>query len=91
MQRVPRWWPRLSGYREAMNGTRFNWRRVVAKEYNTTFILAAALVCVHFWGNYSVLGASVLPSRYWFLGAGLVWFSLYFTVREMKKRGYLHE
>jgi protein-S-isoprenylcysteine O-methyltransferase Ste14 len=33
---TPRWWPRLSGFREATAGIPFNWRRVVIKEYTTT-------------------------------------------------------
>jgi protein-S-isoprenylcysteine O-methyltransferase Ste14 len=33
--RVPRWWVRLGGFRESMEGMEFNWRRVVIKEYGS--------------------------------------------------------
>jgi protein-S-isoprenylcysteine O-methyltransferase Ste14 len=33
--RVPRWWVRLGGFRESMEGMVFNWRRVVLKEYGS--------------------------------------------------------
>ena len=33
--RVPRWWVRLGGFRESMEGMEFNWRRVVLKEYGS--------------------------------------------------------
>jgi protein-S-isoprenylcysteine O-methyltransferase Ste14 len=33
--RVPRWWPRLRGLRESLDGMAFNWRRVVLKEYGS--------------------------------------------------------
>lgn len=33
--RVPRWWVRLGGFRESMEGMEFNWRRVVVKEYGS--------------------------------------------------------
>ena len=33
--RVPRWWVRLGGFRESMEGMAFNWRRVVLKEYGS--------------------------------------------------------
>ncbi len=41
---VPRWFPRLRGLRESLDGMRFNWRRVVSKEYGSTFAWTAAVV-----------------------------------------------
>jgi protein-S-isoprenylcysteine O-methyltransferase Ste14 len=34
---VPRWWPRLTGLSGSLEGITFNWRRVVLKEYGSTF------------------------------------------------------
>jgi protein-S-isoprenylcysteine O-methyltransferase Ste14 len=34
---VPRWLPRFAGIRVSLDGIRFNWRRVVLKEYGSTF------------------------------------------------------
>jgi protein-S-isoprenylcysteine O-methyltransferase Ste14 len=31
---VPRWWPRLRGIKETLARTRFNWTRVLVKEYS---------------------------------------------------------
>jgi protein-S-isoprenylcysteine O-methyltransferase Ste14 len=42
--RVPRWWVRLGGFRQSMEGMAFNWRRVVLKEYGSwAYWVAAAL------------------------------------------------
>jgi protein-S-isoprenylcysteine O-methyltransferase Ste14 len=41
---VPRWLPRIRGLRQSMEGTRFNWRRVVLKEYTSTFTWMAGAV-----------------------------------------------
>ena len=43
--RVPRWRIRLRGFRASMEGTAFNWRRVVLKEYGSAaYWIAAAFV-----------------------------------------------
>jgi protein-S-isoprenylcysteine O-methyltransferase Ste14 len=44
MRDVPRWWPKLSGLRESLDGMRFNWRRVILKEYGSTFAWMAGAV-----------------------------------------------
>ena len=41
---VPRWVPRLHGLRESIAGMRFNWRRVVLKEYGSTFAWSATAI-----------------------------------------------
>lgn len=43
---VPRWLLRLAGLSESLQGMRFNWRRVVVKEYGTTFTLAATVLAL---------------------------------------------
>lgn len=44
MRDVPRWIPRLRGLRASLTGMRFNWRRVILKEYGSTFAWAAGAV-----------------------------------------------
>jgi protein-S-isoprenylcysteine O-methyltransferase Ste14 len=44
MRAVPRWVPRLRGLRESLSGVRFNWRRVVLKEYTSTYTWMAIAV-----------------------------------------------
>lgn len=44
MQRVNRWLPSLSGLGQTLSSMHFNWRRVLLKEYNSTFIWMGAAV-----------------------------------------------
>ena len=90
-RRVNRWWPRLSGFRQSVAGMRFNWQRVLVKEYNTTFILVGALICLRLWGEYVVLGESALPSRNTFIAGLVAWCVLYVGVRALKKSGYVRD
>ncbi len=90
-RRVNRWWPRLTLFRSSVSGMHFNWKRVLLKEYNTTFILVALMVCLYIWTQYSVQGASALPSPSVFLAGVLAWALLYLTVRSLKKSGYVRE
>jgi protein-S-isoprenylcysteine O-methyltransferase Ste14 len=90
-RRVNRWWPRLTQFRRSVSAMRFNWKRVLIKEYNTTFILVGLLVCLYIWTQYSVQGAGALPSRSAFLAGVLAWAMLYLTVRGLKKSGYVRE
>lgn len=90
-RRVNRWWPRLTGFRRSIDGMRFNWQRVLVKEYSTTFILLGALVCLRVWSEYSVIGASALPSRNAFIVGVVAWAALYLAVRALKKSGYVRD
>jgi protein-S-isoprenylcysteine O-methyltransferase Ste14 len=56
--RVPRWVPRLSGLASTVSGMRFDWRRVVSKEYAATFdwfSAVAVVVLLNLW-RANVLG-----------------------------------
>ena len=44
MRAVPRWLPRFRGLRQSLSGVRFNWRRVVLKEYTSTYTWMAIAV-----------------------------------------------
>lgn len=43
---VPRWIPRFTGLSKSIEGMRFNWRRVIVKEYGTTFTLVATVLAL---------------------------------------------
>lgn len=88
-QRVSRWIPRFSGWHSAVAGMRFNWRRVVVKEYNTIFVVALALPTVKLWADYQVLGPLVLPATGSLGIVFAVWLASYLTVRTAKKTGYI--
>lgn len=90
-RRVNRWWPRLTGFRSAVSGMRFNWKRVLVKEYNTTFILLGALFCLRVWSEYSVLGTGALPSRTSLIAGAVAWAASYLAVRALKKSGYVRD
>ena len=87
--RVNRWWPRLTGFRGSVAGMRFNWKRVLVKEYNTTFLLFGALLCLWLWSEYCVVGASALPSLSRFMAGAVLWVALYLGVRTLKKSDYI--
>lgn len=41
---VPRWFPRLRGLGQSLEGMRFNWKRVLSKEYGSTFAWTAGAI-----------------------------------------------
>lgn len=86
--RVPRWALRLGKLKD-LEWRRFNWRRVVVKEYNTTFGLLSRLCVLGLWRDYMAYGRAALPDAapLW-LAVGL-WLLLYAAVRFAKKSGYL--
>ena len=88
-RRVNRWWPRFAGFRATVSGHRFNWSRVVVKEYGTFLLLAGALLVIHLWGIYSIEGAAALPSNAVIGGGALVWAALYLGIRQLKVSGYV--
>jgi protein-S-isoprenylcysteine O-methyltransferase Ste14 len=88
-RRVNRWWPRWTGFSRSVEGMRFNWGRLVVKEFNTAFVVAAALPGLAIWSNYHVVGASGLPPTPYLIAGALVWLTLYLAVRTLKKTGRL--
>jgi protein-S-isoprenylcysteine O-methyltransferase Ste14 len=88
-RRVRRWIPRLHGWRRAVAGMRFNWRRVLVKEYNTMFVVLLTLVTVQLWADYQVLGSPALPAPATMALAFIAWLGGYLAVRTAKKTGYV--
>lgn len=83
--RVNRWWPRWAGWKESVRDMRFNWGRVLVKEYNTLFMLLLALVALRLWCDWRITG-SVPPPPY--LASGFAcWLAGYLLVRGLKKSG----
>lgn len=89
VSRVNRLWPNWRGYRKTIEDMTFRWRRVVSKEYGTTFGWLYAAVGIRIWTLYYTDAAryhreiQVLLAMF----AGL--FLLYALVRWMKKSGRL--
>jgi len=88
-RRVNRWWPRWAGFSRSVEGMRFNWKRVLVKEFNTIFIVVVALACLEVLSEFSVNGTSGLPPTQYLIAGAFVWLSLYLLVRTLKKTGRL--
>jgi protein-S-isoprenylcysteine O-methyltransferase Ste14 len=90
-RRVPRWIPSLRGLSTTLRGTRFDWLKVLRKEYGTPFAWVSGLLVLLVWEHVSAAGAS--PIGRVELGAILViWIALaiaYLVVRTLKLSGRL--
>ena len=89
-QRVPRFLPSLTGLRATVTGMRFDWRRVLRKEYGTTFSGLTGILVLLLWDRAQVLGAAsakqALPA---FLALWLPLLAAYLWIRYLKKKGSL--
>ena len=87
--RVPRWIPRLAGLGATLGSMRFNWTRVVVKEYGSaaTWVIGACLLLT--WRGIAA-GAPLAQASPWLVVAlgALVAASV---VRVLKKSGRLRE
>ena len=60
--KVPRLIPHLGGLTRPAGDARFNWRRLIVKEYGTIFATLLAVFLATFWDDYRILGPAALPS-----------------------------
>lgn len=87
--RVNRWLPNWKGIRQSVAAMRFNWQRVLVKEYNTIFAVLAVLLFIQTWTRVGEGGMS--EARWiWSIGIGCVLLAGYLTVRALKKKRLLH-
>ena len=90
--RVNRIVPKCSGLRQTMRGMEFNWKRLINKEYGTTFIWLMALFAVtlkNVWHDY---GDNPQRPIVWVLVSALILVTLaYGAARYFKKSGLLQE
>ena len=68
---------------------RFNWQRVVVKEYNTLFISLALLVGLKVWSDYRANDPCGVCRPEYLVVSALAWLALYLIVRGLKKSGRL--
>lgn len=54
--RVNRWWPDLRGFSASVKDMNFSWRRVLSKEYGTTFGWIYAAIGLRAWSLYWAQG-----------------------------------
>jgi protein-S-isoprenylcysteine O-methyltransferase Ste14 len=87
---VPRFVLRLRGLRATLTGMRFDWLRLLRKEYGTTFSGLTGILGLLLWDAYQVLGgASVRRAIPAVLAVWLPLAIAYLTVLCLKKRGAL--
>ena len=80
-RRVPRWWPRLAGLRATFAAMRFNWTRVLIKEYSAPLGWTLPIVLIGLWNIHQTTGLDARPvavAVLWtLLGAvALIWLTL---------------
>jgi len=85
-RQVPRYLPRLRGIGETMRGMRFNWKRLVRKEYGAAFAWMTTALGLIYWENFRARGAEasrgVLAVV---LGVWAVLLIAYLSARFLKK------
>ena len=90
--RVNRFWPRFSGFRETLTGMQFSWRRVISAEYGSTFVWLEAYLLATIQNLYEsgrgTSHASAITLLWTFTGVG---FAAYLAARILKKTGRLAE
>jgi protein-S-isoprenylcysteine O-methyltransferase Ste14 len=88
--RVPRYRVRLGGLGATLRSMEFDWRRLVRKEYGSTFSGATAILVMLLWEAWRQGGEAAMQTRLAALGP--VWgvlAALYLLARWMKKSGRL--
>ena len=87
--RVNRWIPDWSGLSASIGAMRFDWRRVVVKEYNTLFGVLSGLLVVQTWTR--VVEQDLTQTRLvWTLAAAGALIAAYLLVRRLKKTRALY-
>ena len=84
-RRVNRFLPNFSGISKSVEGMRFDWRRVIRKEYGTIFANIATVVAVLAWKQHRLTGKASIPLMLVLIPA----LAAYFWARYMKKSGRL--
>lgn len=83
---VPRWWPRLRGLRETFAKTRFNWTRVLVKEYSAPLGWTLPIVLIGLYNMRAAKDAAQRPEATAVLwGVLLAATCLWATLGFMKK------
>lgn len=89
-RRVPRVVPSLRGLRQTLEGMEFDWKRLVRKEYGSTYAGICAILVLLVWESYYFQGYP--GCRGTLIAALAVWVPVtvaYLTARYLKKSGAL--
>jgi protein-S-isoprenylcysteine O-methyltransferase Ste14 len=83
---VPRWIPKLSNLKNSISGMKFNFKRVIIKDYTTISNTVFALILINLYEHYLYhKNFSITPFALGILGC----FILLAAVYVMKKSGYI--
>lgn len=89
-RRVPRLGLRLAGLRSTVRSMPFRWKRLVRKEYGTTFAWLTAFLALIAWERVTAVGRAAADPTLRVLVALWIGFGvLYLTARLLKKTGRL--
>ena len=89
-KKVNRWIPDLRGIGKTMGSMTFKWKRVIIREYNSTYIWLTGAVLItikHFYNHKEQFGLS--PNLMTFVTILFVLLFLYLFARYLKKSGTL--
>lgn len=88
--RVNRFVPDFTGIRKSLEGMRFKWKRLISKEYGTTFVWISSVILLMMWETYSAFGYQA--KREDILGLARLFIPViiaYSVARFLKKTGRL--
>jgi len=84
---VNRWIPNFKGLGETLSGQKFDFKKMIYKEYNTTFVWICGAILVTLYNFYLIIGkAYYLENRLKYLGVFVIATLGYLTVRYFKKK-----
>lgn len=90
-RRVNRLWPRWEGFRESVADMAFSWKRVVSKEYGTTYGWLMAAVGFRLFTVHRIEGPAAATEVHFLAGVMVVLTLAYILARVLKKTGRLKE
>ena len=89
-RRVPRLAIRLAGLWKTLRSAHFQWKRVLRKEYGTTFACASVFLAMLAWERVRLEGLEASREQIaWLAATWVAIFAGYLTIRVLKKRHVL--
>jgi hypothetical protein len=84
---VNRWIPNFKGIGDTLSGQKFDFKKMIYKEYNTTYVWICGAILVTLYNFYLIIGKEYyLENRMNFLGVFAIATLGYFTIRFFKKK-----
>jgi protein-S-isoprenylcysteine O-methyltransferase Ste14 len=88
-RRVPRFLPSFAGLRATLGSMAFDWKRLVRKEYGSTFAGASCILALLVWDEYARNGSAAQATLVLALWLWVPLTAAYLTARYLKKTGAL--